>query len=88
MLLFVHIQGKKCPRQGRQVVKNGQNLVQVVFELTPDGFEYLGETVVLPVGIVPRLDLQTVNCKVLDVTSSTNYPKLRKFQPRKKLVQL
>ena len=30
MLLFVQVQGKKCPRRGRQVDQKGQNLVHVV----------------------------------------------------------
>ena len=29
---FVHGQGKKCARRGRQVVKKGQNYVNVVVE--------------------------------------------------------
>ena len=32
MPIFVHIQGKKCPHWGRQVVKKGQNYVHVVIE--------------------------------------------------------
>ena len=32
MPILVHVQCKKCPRGGRQVVKKGQNYVQVVIE--------------------------------------------------------
>ena len=34
MPILVHVQGYKCPRGGRQVVKKGQNHVHVVIELS------------------------------------------------------